>query len=68
MRIFKTITKTQTGKRSAYHVANDGEQVALVTFSTLTDAALVARFLAGGNLSDRLTEKALELMEGGEQE
>lgn len=62
MVIFKTMSKGEDGKRSTmYHVSADGK-IALCSFARLADAALVLRFMDGGNLSDELAERALEVL------
>lgn len=62
MTIFKTMSKGKDGKRSSlYHLSYDGT-IALCSFAILADAALVLRFMEGGNLSDKLTEKALDII------
>lgn len=58
--------KDATGNRATrYSLRNDlHDAVALCSFDNMQDAALVARFLSGGNLPDSLAEKALELLKG----
>ena len=69
MIIRKTTHKGADGQRQTrYSISFDGEPVALMSFTTLSAAALVVRFIKGGSLPDALAENALALLEGGEQD
>lgn len=58
--------KDAAGNRTTrFSLRNDShDAVALCSFGNMQDAALVTRFINGGNLPDVLAEKALALLKG----
>lgn len=62
-----TIKKLNIGphcKKTVYQLTEDGDTVA--SFTTLEDAALVLRYITGGNLRDADLEDARAIMSGME--